>query len=129
MKKVLFVCVHNAARSQMAEAYFNHFAQGGAVAFSAGTQPEPVISPRTIALMREEGIELEGQKPTLLTPEMLEDADRVITMGCYVEEACPSSSVPTEDWALDNPKGQSLAEMRKIRDDIKLRVKELLKEL
>jgi arsenate reductase len=129
MKKILFVCVHNAGRSQMAEAFFNHFARGKAVAFSAGTQPEPKMSAKTIKLMREVGIELEGHQPKLLTPEMLAEADRVITMGCAVEDACPASTVIAEDWALGNPKGRPLAEARKVRDKIKEKVLKLIKEL
>jgi arsenate reductase len=129
MKKILFVCVHNAGRSRMAEAFFKHFARGKALAFSAGTRPEPVISPRTVKLMREVGIELDGHKPKLLTPEMLAEADRVITMGCAVEDACPASTVPTEDWGLGNPKDRPLAEARKIRDKIKEKVLELIEEL
>lgn len=113
----------------MAEAFFNHLAKSKAIAFSADTQPEPTMSANTIKVMREAGIELDGHKPKLLTPEMLEEADRVITMGCYVEDACPSSFVPTEDWAPGNPKGRPLAEVRKIRDRIKARVLELVEEL
>ena len=129
MKKILFVCVHNAGRSQMAEAFFNHYAQGKAIAFSAGTRPEPIMSDRTVRLMGEVGIELDSIKPRLLTPEMLEEADRVITMGCYVEDACPSHTVAIEDWELGNPKGQPMVEARKIRDKIKTKVLELIEEL
>ncbi|MGD9115561.1 MAG: arsenate reductase ArsC [Dehalococcoidia bacterium] len=129
MKKVLFVCIHNAGRSRMAEAFFNHYAKGKAVASSAGTRPEPEISPRTVAVMQEVGIALDGEKPRLLTPEMLEAADRVITMGCYVEDACPANSVTTEDWALGNPKDRPLAEIRVVRDRIKAKVLELIDEL
>lgn len=113
----------------MAEAFFNHFAQGKAIAFSAGTRPEPILSTRTIDVMREVGIELDSIKPKRLTPEMLAEADRVITMGCYVEDACPSNSVATEDWALGNPKGRPIEEVRIIRDRIKSKVLELIKEL
>jgi arsenate reductase len=129
MKKILFVCIHNAGRSQMAEAFFNHFAEGKAVAFSAGTQPEPEMSSRTIEMMWEVGIELDGHKPELLTPEMLAEADRVITMGGDVQSACPSLFVDAEDWALGNPKGRPKAEVRVIRDRIKASVLELIKEL
>jgi arsenate reductase len=113
----------------MAEAFFNHFAQGKAAAFSAGTHPEPEVSPRTVDVMREVGIELDVHRPKLLTPEMLAEADRVINLGCNVEDACPASFVPTEDWALGNPKGRPLAEIRVIRDKIKSGVLELIKEL
>lgn len=129
MKKILFVCVHNSGRSQMAEAFLNHFAQGRAVAYSAGTQPEPEVSARTIKLMREEGIELDGHKPELLTLEMLEGADRVITMGCDVQSACPSLLSDAEEWALGNPRGKPMEELRETRDEIKARVQALIKEL
>jgi arsenate reductase len=129
MKKILFVCIHNAGRSQMAEAYFNHFAEGRAIAFSAGTRPEPEMSLRTIELMREEGLELDGRKPQRLTPEMLAEADRVISLGDDVAEAWPFGFAPAEDWSLGNPKDRPLNEARKIRDRIKARVLELLEEL
>ena len=82
MKTVLFVCVGNAGRSQMAEAFFNHLASGKDKAMSAGTKPASAVDPRTIDVMREVGIDISGNKPKALTMEMLEQADRVITMGC-----------------------------------------------
>lgn len=129
MKKVLFVCVGNSARSQMAEGFFNHLAKGKAIAASAGTSPSSEISPLAIQVMKEAGIDISRHKPKKLTPEMLESADRVITMGCGVEESCPSAFVPTEDWALDDPKGKPIEEVREIRDQIKNRVEKLIKEI
>jgi arsenate reductase len=129
MKKVLFVCVHNAGRSQMAEAFFNRMAKGKAKGFSAGTQPSEKVNPTVVKAMNEAGIEIGLRKPRMLTFEMLEDADRVITMGCSVEKACPASFVPTEDWELDDPEGHPIEQVRLIRDEIKARVEKLIEEL
>jgi len=129
MKKVLFVCVHNAGRSQMAEAFFNQIATGKAVAISAGTQPANEVDPVVVEAMREVGIDISRQKPKMLTFEMLKSADRVITMGCNVAEACPASLVPTEDWELDDPEGKPIERVRQIRDKIKTKVDELVRTL
>lgn len=129
MKKVLFVCVHNAGRSQMAEAFFNRIAKGKAEGFSAGTQPADKVNPVAAEAMREVGIDMSRQKPKLLTFELMKDAARVITMGCGVEGVCPASFVPTEDWQLDDPAGKPIAQVRKIRDEIKARVEALIKDL
>jgi arsenate reductase (thioredoxin) len=129
MKKVLFVCVHNSGRSQMAEAFFNQLTKGKAVTVSAGTQPAAQVNSTVVKVMREVSIEIGEQKPKLLTLGILESADRVITMGCNVAEVCPASFVPTEDWELDDPEGKSIEEVRQIRDQIKARVKALYKEL
>ncbi len=122
MKKVLFVCVHNSGRSQMAEAFFNELAKGKIMAFSAGTAPAPAVDPTVVEVMKEAGIDLSRNVPTALTREMLDDADRVITMGCGVEGICPATFTETEDWDLEDPKGQSIEKVRKIRDKIKARV-------
>ena len=129
MKKVLFVCVHNAGRSQMAEAFFNRMAKGRAKGFSAGTQPADKVNPVVVEVMREVGIDISRRKPKMLTLEMLEDVDRVITMGCSVEKACPASSVPTEDWQLEDPEGKPIEQVRQIRDEVKAKVERLIKEL
>ncbi|MCP4611895.1 MAG: arsenate reductase ArsC [Planctomycetes bacterium] len=129
MKKVLFVCVHNSGRSQMAEAFFNQLSKGDTRAFSAGTNPDQSINSAIAELMMEESINITGQVPTLLVPEMIDQADKIITMGCGVESVCPASYIPTDDWGLDDPKGQSIEKVRTIRDEIKTRVIVLLKEL
>ena len=129
MKKVLFVCVHNAGRSQMAEAFFNHMAQGKATATSSGTKPAAHKDKAVVEAMREVGIDIQHQKTKALTLRMIEGADRVITMGCGVEETCPASFIPTEDWELDDPEGKPYEDLRKIRDEIKARVEALVKEL
>lgn len=129
MKRVLFVCVGNSARSQMAEGFFNQLAKGKAIATSAGTNPSSEVNPLAIQVMREAGIDISWHQPKKLTPEMMENADRVITMGCGVEESCPATLVPTEDWALEDPKGKSIDKVREIRDQIRVRVGKLLKEI
>jgi len=113
----------------MAEAFLNQIAKGKAVAISAGTQSAAQIDATVVAAMREVGIEIAEQKPKLLTSEMLEGADRVITMGCSVEKACPASFVPTEDWKLDDPEGRPIEKVRQIRDRIKTKVDELARTL
>ncbi len=131
MKTVLFVCVHNSGRSQMAEAFFNQLAMGKAQAFSAGTQPADKVNPVVVEAMREVGIDISNNKPKGLTMDMVEKADRMITMGCGAEAGavCPASFIQTEDWTLEDPKGKSLEQVRKIRDEIRDRVIGLLKEM
>ena len=131
MKTVLFVCVHNSGRSQMAEAFFNHMAKGKAQAYSAGTQPADKVNPVVIKAMSEAGIDISGNKPKALNMEMVEKADRMITMGCgaEAEAVCPASFIETEDWALEDPKGKTLEQVRKIRDEIKEKVTKLLNNL
>ena len=128
MKKVLFICVHNSGRSQMAEAFFNQMAPGKAVAVSAGTEPAAQVSSTVVTAMREVGIEIGDKRPKLLTAEML-DVDRVITMGCNAAQACPASTVSAEDWELDDPEGKPIQQVRQIRDQIKIKVDELVRTL
>jgi protein-tyrosine-phosphatase len=127
MKTVLFICVHNSGRSQMAEAFFNQLAQGKARAISAGSQPADAVNPVVAEAMREVGIDLSWNEPKLLTYEMMEGIDRAITMGC--EETCPVTTVKTEDWGLEDPKGKSFEQVRIIRDNIQQRVGNLLEEI
>ena len=129
LPQVLFVCVHNAGRSQMAEAFFNQLARGRARAFSAGTAPADAVDPTVVEVMREVGIDISGSKPKALTPEMVEQADVVVTMGCGVEGVCPATFVETEDWGLADPEGKPSPEVRRIRDEIRARVAELLKRI
>jgi len=103
MRLVLFVCVHNSGRSQMAEGFFNHLAGGWAWARSAGTMPAERVQPEVVQAMAEVGIDISEQRPKPLAAEMVESATRVITMGCEVERVCPAVFVPTEDWELDDP--------------------------
>ncbi|MBI2860792.1 MAG: arsenate reductase ArsC [Chloroflexi bacterium] len=128
MKTVLFVCVHNAVRSQMAEAFVNSLGAGRVRAISAGTEPADRINPLTAEVMREAGIDMGQHRPKQLTPEMMEQADRVITMGCGVDSTC--LPVPAdEDWALDDPRHMPLEGVRRTRDEIKVRVAALLQEM
>lgn len=133
MKTVLFlfVCVGNSGRSQMAEAFFNQMAKGKALALSAGTRPADKVLPTVIDAMHEVGIDISANKPKALTLEMIEKADRVITMGCGADAGglCPASFTETEDWALEDPKGKSIEQVRKIRDEIKERIIKLLNEV
>ncbi|RJO61179.1 MAG: arsenate reductase ArsC [Dehalococcoidia bacterium] len=129
MKTVLFVCVHNSSRSQMAEAFFNRLAGGKARAMSAGTQPSEAVNPVVARAMLEAGLDISRNKPKLLTSEMLDKADRVITMGCLDSASCPARLVTAEDWGLPDPEGKTLAEVIKIRDKIERRVAELLEGL
>jgi len=129
MKKVLFVCVGNAGRSQMAEAFFSHMAGGKAKASSAGTNPANIIDPKVVEIMKEVGIDISSNRPKKLTVEMLDKADKVITMGCGVEKACPATFIQTENWELEDPKSQSIEKIREIRNQIKTRVEELIKEM
>jgi len=131
MKTVLFVCVHNSGRSQMAEAFFNHMAKDKAQAYSAGTQPSDKVNPVVIEAMREVGIDISGSKSKMLTMEMVEKANRMITMGCGAEAGavCPASLIETEDWALEDPKGKTIEQVRRIRDKIKERVNILLRKM
>ncbi len=110
----------------MAEAFFNQKAQGKAVAISAGTQPANQVNARVVAAMREVGIDIADNKPKMLTAEILNGADRAITMGCNVAEACPATFVPTEDWNLDDPEGEPIEKVRQIRDEIEAKVDDLV---
>jgi len=128
MRKVIFVCIHNSGRSKMAEAFFNYYAHGGAVAESAGTEPGEAVNPVVVAAMKELGFDLSASKPRLLNYKMTQGIEKAITMGC-MEGACPLITGPKEDWALTDPKGKDLATVRKIRDEIKLRVIALIKDM
>jgi protein-tyrosine-phosphatase len=129
IKKVLFVCVHNSGRSQMAEALFNHYAAGRARASSAGTRPASHTDRNVVQAMKEIGIDFSAHRPKMLTAEMIEGADRVVTMGCGVEGVCPAAFVPTEDWELEDPEGKPIEKVREIRDEVEARVKRLVEEI
>ncbi len=124
--KVLFVCVHNSGRSQMAEAFFNALAGGRGAAESAGTMPARHVNPVVVEAMREVGLDISENKPKVLTPEMVQQADKVITMGCSVEGVCPVTFVPSEDWGLEDPAGRPIEVVRRIRDEIRERVVKML---
>lgn len=127
MKKVIFACVHNAGRSQMAAAWFNHLRTDATVhAISAGTAPAERVHPEVVAVMGEVGIDLSAASPQKLTETLARDADLLITMGCGDE--CPYvPGLRIEDWPLEDPKGKPLARVRQIRDEIRQRVEVLLR--
>jgi arsenate reductase len=128
MTSVLFVCLHNAGRSQISEALFERAAAGRHQAMSAGTTPAERVHPEVVEAMREVGVDLSGRTPKRLTDELVQRADVVVTMGCG--DACPY--IPGKryiDWELPDPKGRPLDEVRTLRDDIAERVEALVEEL
>jgi protein-tyrosine-phosphatase len=127
MNTVLFICMHNSGRSQMAEAFFNQLAGGQARAISAGSQPADRVNPVVAAAMQEIGIDISHNKPRLLTPEMMVGVDLAITMGC--QNACPYTPVETRDWGLEDPQDQPIEKVRQIRNEIKHKVNNLIKEI
>jgi protein-tyrosine-phosphatase len=129
-KKILFVCVENAGRSQMAEGFFRKYAPLGFEPESAGTQPTGMINPVAIQAMAELGIDIAVQTPKTITNSMIENATKIINMGCMDSQSCPALFVnDVTDWAIEEPKGKSLEDVRKIRDTIQKMVQELCKSL
>lgn len=125
---VLFVCVHNAGRSQMAAGYMRHLSQGKVEVLSAGSAPKDSINPQAVAVMAEEGIDIANEQPKILTNDAVIASDVVITMGCG--DTCPFyPGKRYEDWVLDDPAGQSIETVRRIRDEIRAKVEALLSEI
>ena len=125
---VLFVCIHNAGRSQMAAGYLRELSGGRIDVLSAGSEPKDQINPIAVQVMAEEGIDIAGNTPKVLTIEAVKESDVVITMGCG--DTCPIfPGKRYEDWDLTDPAGRPVDEVRPIRDDIKQRVQTLLAEL
>lgn len=125
---VLFVCVHNAGRSQMAAGYLQHLAGDRVQVLSAGTEPKDQVNPSAIAAMAEEGIDIANSTPKVLTTESVQDSDYVITMGCG--DACPFFPGKTYlDWPLNDPAGKGVDEVRPIRDEIRAKVEALIEEI
>ena len=125
---VLFVCVHNAGRSQMAAGFMTHLGQGRVEVLSAGSAPKDSINPVAVAAMAEIGIDISNNSPKVLTDDAVQQSDAVITMGCG--DVCPFyPGKRYEDWVLDDPAGQGIESVRIIRDEIKARVEALLSEL
>ncbi len=125
---VLFVCVHNAGRSQMAAGYLRELGQGRIEVLSAGSQPAEHINPVAVDAMLEDGVDITSEQPKVLTADAVKESDVVITMGCG--DACPIfPGKRYEDWKLDDPAGQGIDSVRPIRDDIKQRVTVLISEL
>tara|TARA_Y100000758_G_scaffold180738_1_gene128535 strand:+ start:846 stop:1259 length:414 start_codon:yes stop_codon:yes gene_type:complete len=129
-KNILFVCVENAGRSQMAEAFFKKYAKNQFHVISAGTSPSSHLNPVVVSVMNELGIDLENQKPQLLSSSMIENSNKTVNMGCMDKESCPSLFVKdVDDWNIEDPKGKSIEDVRKIRDQIKNDVLNLLNSI
>jgi len=129
-KNILFVCVENAGRSQMAEAFFKKYAKNQFNVISAGTSPSSHLNPVVVSVMNELGIDLENQKPQLLSSSMIENSNKTVNMGCMDKESCPSLFVnDVDDWNIEDPKGKSIEDVRKIRDQIKNDVLNLLNSI
>jgi arsenate reductase (thioredoxin) len=125
---VLFVCIHNAGRSQMAAGYLHHLAGDRIHVLSAGSEPADRVNPIAVEAMREEGIDVTSERPKVLTTDAVQQSDVVVTMGCG--DACPFfPGKRYEDWTLDDPAGQPIEAVRPIRDEIKRRVQALIADL
>lgn len=129
MKKVLFVCVENAGRSQMAEAFAKHYGKGKIEALSVGTMPSKEVNPLVVQVMREKGIDISRNKPKLIDTQMVQEADTIIVMGCDARGFCPAPLLKKViDWELEDPKDKPVDKIREIRDEIERRVKKLIGE-
>ena len=127
MKKVLFVCVENAGRSQMAEAFARTFGMGKVEARSAGTVPAREVNSVVVQVMRERGIDLSANAPKLITNEMVQEVDMIIVMGCSAEGFCPAPLLnKVIDWEIEDPKDKPIEKVREIRDEIERKVKSLI---
>ena len=129
MKKVLFVCVENAGRSQMAEAFAKHYGKGKIEALSAGTIPSKEVNPLVVQAMREKNIDISRNKPKLINTQMIQEADIVVVMGCDARGFCPAPLLKkVVDWEIEIPKDKPIEKIREIRDEIERRVKALIGE-
>jgi arsenate reductase (thioredoxin) len=129
-KTILFVCVENVGRSQMAEGFFKKYAPDGFKTFSAGTKPGYQLNPMIVEAMKEVGIDISKQKSKELTDKMIRESDNVVNMGCMDKNFCPTIWLPKViEWNLEDPKGKSIEEVREIRDEIEKRVKEVVAEI
>jgi len=130
MKKVLFVCVENAGRSQMAEAFAKYYGKGKIEALSAGTMPSKEVNPLVVEVMREKGIDISGNKPKLVNTQIIQEADAVIVMGCGAQGFCPAPLLKkVVDWELEDPKDKPIEKVREIRDEIGKRTKKLIDKI
>ena len=126
-KSILFVCVENAGRSQMAEGFFNKYAPKGYEAVSAGTKPVSQINPIAVEVMTEAGIDISSQKSKELTDDMIRNSSNIVNMGCMEKESCPTLFLHNFlDWNIEDPKDKPIEKVREIRDEIDQRVKELV---
>ena len=128
-KKILFVCVENAGRSQMAEAFAKAYGTVRIEATSAGTMPSNEVNPIVVRVMQEKEIDLSVNKPKLITNQMVQEADMIIVMGCSADGFCPAPLLnKVVDWGIEDPKGKSIEKVREIRDEIERKVRSLLDE-
>ena len=124
---ILFVCVENAGRSQMAEGFFKKYAPSNLMAISAGTKPASKINPIVVEAMKEIGIDISNQKSKDITEDMMRNSTKIVNMGCMEKESCPTLFLHNViDWNLEDPKSKSLEDVRRIRDEIEQRVQELV---
>ena len=125
-KTILFVCVENAGRSQMAEGFFRKYVPEGYEPLSAGTKPVSQINPLAIQVMNEIGLDISNQKSKDLTEDMMRNSDKIINMGCMDKNFCPTLFIPKViDWGIEDPKDKPIEKVREIRDEIERRIKEL----
>ena len=130
MKTILFVCVENAGRSQIAEGFFKKLAPDCYEGISAGTKPVSEINPLAVQTMKEVDIDISQNRSKLITNDMISESNIVVNMGCIDKESCPSLFVEdVNDWNIKDPKGKSIEEVRKIRDAVEIKVKELIQNL
>lgn len=126
-KSILFVCVENAGRSQMAEGFFNKYAPKGYEAISAGTKPVSELNPIAVEVMREAGIDISNQKSKELTEDMIRNSSNIVNMGCMEKESCPTLFLQNLlEWNIEDPKDKPIEKVREIRDEIDQRVKQLV---
>jgi protein-tyrosine-phosphatase len=129
MRKILFVCVENAGRSQMAEAFAKAYSEGKLEATSAGTMPAKEVNPVVVQVMREKGLDISANKPKLIADQMVQEADTIIVMGCSAEGFCPAPLLnKVVDWGIEDPKGKPVEKVREIRDEIEKKVRIMLGE-
>ena len=129
MKKILFVCIENAGRSQIAEAFANKYGKDKLVILSAGNKPAETVNQVVVEVMKEKGIDISANKPKLLTFQMAQDSDLIVTMGCNDQGICPGPFFkPTIEWKLEDPKEQPIEKVREIRDIIEHQVIDLIKK-
>ncbi len=129
LKRILFVCVENAGRSQMAEAFANIYGKDKFIFSSAGNKPADKVNPVVVEVLKEKNIDISMCQPKLLTYQMTQDADLIVTMGCNDQAICPEPFFkPTIEWKIEDPKGKPIERVREIRDEIERRVQELIAE-
>lgn len=130
MKRILFVCVENAGRSQMAEAFAEYYGNNKVEATSAGTMPSNEVNPLVIQVMQEKGIDISKNKPKQITTQKVQEADTIIVMGCSAQGFCPAPLLnKVTDWNIEDPKGKPLEKVREIRDEIEKKVRKLVDDL